>query len=395
MKISISKNDTDIISKPFVDDYRVIPSERVYYGNYPYRVKLDVGELPFITKPDLPDQNTGRQFALMWYWRLPQMVHDFIKLGVIADRPEEAVEDVDKFHNRTLNTTFDGKHAISMYCKDSITLDYLHKKYPNAILEIAGPISDQHRNHLWGSTSEVTVKNKPWWGKYDYAYTFWVRWKYTRNNITGLRGVHSEIRDYLKDNVEGDYRFSSASWQAKIFIDNEESVNNLMPFLMLQFPNVEITYHKLYLIDKQLHRVGDHMPINRRSVILQEATGTTMTAISEAVKGDSYYGYTDGLHTIQVIYSQYVGRFRIQGTLSLEPTATDWFDIYPASTTGKEFNRDGYIQFNANDPRNASEAYTFQGNYTYIRTKVDRDHVGDGVTYDSSYGQINRIILSS
>jgi hypothetical protein len=137
------------------------------------------------------------------------------------------------------------------------------------------------------------------------------------------------------------------------------------------------------------------MPINRRSVVLQEATGTTMTAISEAVKGDSYYGYTDGLHTIQVIYSQYVGRFRIQGTLSLEPTDTDWFDIYPASTTGKEFNRDGYIQFNANDPRNASEAYTFQGNYTYIRTKVDRDHVGDGVTYDSSYGQVNRIILSS
>ena len=94
------------------------------------------------------------------------------------------------------------------------------------------------------------MKNKPWWGKYDYAYTFWVRYKYTRNTITGLRGVHSEIRDYLKDNVEGDYRFSSTHWQAKIFIDNEESVNNLMPFLMLQFPNVEITYHKLYLIDK-------------------------------------------------------------------------------------------------------------------------------------------------
>jgi hypothetical protein len=250
MKISISKNDTDIISKPFVDDYRVIPSERVYYGNYPYRVKLDVGELPFVSKPDLPDENAGRQFALMWYWRLPQMVHDFIKLGVIADRPEEAVEDVDKFHNRTLNTTFNGKHAISMYYKDSITLDYLHKKYPNAILEIAGPVTDQHRNDLWESTSEVTVKNKPWWGKYDYAYTFWVRYKYTRNTITGLRGVHSEIRDYLKDNVEGDYRFSSTHWQAKIFIDNEESVNNLMPFLMLQFPNVEITYHKLYLIDK-------------------------------------------------------------------------------------------------------------------------------------------------
>ena len=137
------------------------------------------------------------------------------------------------------------------------------------------------------------------------------------------------------------------------------------------------------------------MPINRRSVILQEATGTAMSVTSDQVKGDSYYGYTDGLHTVQVIYNQYVGRFRIQGTLLLEPTATDWFDIYPTSTTSKAFNRDGYIQFNANDPRNASEAYTFQGNYTYIRTKVDRDHIGDGTTYNSAYGQVSRVILSS
>ena len=86
MKISISKNDTDIISKPFVDDYRVIPSERVYYGNYPYRVKLDVGELPFITKPDLPDQNTGRQFALMWYCIFKgKLVSDFKGIAIVSD----------------------------------------------------------------------------------------------------------------------------------------------------------------------------------------------------------------------------------------------------------------------------------------------------------------------
>ena len=251
MKISISKNDSNIISKPFVDKYRVIPSERVYYGNYPYRVKLDVGELPFITKPELPDENSGRSFTLMWYWRLPQMVHDFVQLGVIADRPEEAVVDVSKYHNRTLNTTFNGKHAISMYYKNKITLEWLHKKYPDAILEIAGPINNKHRDELWESNCDVCVKNKPWWGKYDYAYTFWVRWKNQGiNRGSTRRYIHAEIRDYLQDNVEGNHRFSSTRWQTNIFIDNKESVENLMPFLMLQFPNAEITYHKLYLIDK-------------------------------------------------------------------------------------------------------------------------------------------------
>ena len=64
------------------------------------------------------------------------------------------------------------------------------------------------------------------------------------------------------------------------------------------------------------------MPIDRRSVTLMSATGTDMNKYSDTVKGDSYYGYTDGIHTIQVVYSNYVGRFSIQATLSLTPTDT-------------------------------------------------------------------------
>ena len=130
------------------------------------------------------------------------------------------------------------------------------------------------------------------------------------------------------------------------------------------------------------------------------ASGSEMNKYSEVAKGDSYYGYTDGLHTIQVTYSNYVGRFRIQATLSLEPTDDDWFDLvidplnglYPGSNP---WNPAGYIQYNANAPGTKSEAYTFKGNFTFIRTYTDREHIADGVTYDSSYGQVSRVILSS
>jgi hypothetical protein len=125
------------------------------------------------------------------------------------------------------------------------------------------------------------------------------------------------------------------------------------------------------------------------------ATGTDMNKYSETVKGDSYYGFTDGLHTIQVTYNQFVGRLRIQCTLSLTPTDTDWFDIVPTTTSGSSWNPAGYIQFNANNPADFSEAYTFQGNFTFIRIYMDREHVGDGATYDDSYGQVSRVILSS
>lgn len=137
------------------------------------------------------------------------------------------------------------------------------------------------------------------------------------------------------------------------------------------------------------------MPVNRRSVTLLSATGTNMNVISDPVKGDSYYGYTDGLHTVQITYNNYIGRIRIQATLMLDPAEADWFDIVPDNTTGTRFNSNGYVQFNADAPADLSEAYTFQGNYAWIRVYADRRHVADGVTYDESYGQISRAILSS
>lgn len=137
------------------------------------------------------------------------------------------------------------------------------------------------------------------------------------------------------------------------------------------------------------------MPVNRRSVTIMSSSGTEMNKYSERVRGDSFYGYTDGLSTIQTTYDQYIGRFRIQGTLSLDPDESHWFDIIPQTSSGRSFNTAGYIQFNADNPASGSEAYTFQGNFTYLRTFMDRTHMGDGETYDPFYGQVTGVILSS
>lgn len=138
------------------------------------------------------------------------------------------------------------------------------------------------------------------------------------------------------------------------------------------------------------------MSANRRSVNIMGSTGTNMNVTSTSVKGDSFYGYSDGWHTIQVVYSQFVGRLHVQATLAVTPTETDWFDIEPELTAGTEFNAgDGYVQFNNNAPGNLSEAYTFRGNFTYLRVYMDRAHVGDGTTYDTSYGSVSKAILSA
>lgn len=120
-----------------------------------------------------------------------------------------------------------------------------------------------------------------------------------------------------------------------------------------------------------------------------------MNVTTDKVEGDSYYGYTDGIQTFAVSYTDFKGRVRIQGTLSLEPTDSDWFDIQIQG--GLPASQGGYKQFpvTGTDGFTGIEAYTVQGNFTYLRVKLDRSYLGDGETYLNSYGAINYVRLSA
>jgi len=139
------------------------------------------------------------------------------------------------------------------------------------------------------------------------------------------------------------------------------------------------------------------MTINRRSITLMSSSSDQMHLTSTAAKADSYYGYTDGLQTIQVIYSNFEGRVRIQATLSLEPTENDWFNLVPITIAGTAFHPNGYVEFGEGEDEvaNGSEAYTVQGNFAFLRVVMDRAEVGDGETYDASYGQIMQVLMST
>lgn len=122
----------------------------------------------------------------------------------------------------------------------------------------------------------------------------------------------------------------------------------------------------------------------RYSVEILGNTGSEMNKTGEKVKADSYYGYTDGIHTVSVNYTAFRGTLKLQGTLTLNPTEADWFTIReitkPVSgTTGVTL----------------SEAYTFTGNYVYLRVIMDRSAIGDGTTYDAGYGAIGRVLLNN
>jgi len=143
----------------------------------------------------------------------------------------------------------------------------------------------------------------------------------------------------------------------------------------------------------------------RKSVLMMTNTGTNWNVIGEPVRADAYYGYTDGIHTVQVIYQNLVGGFGIQGTLALQPKPEDWFWIKlnpngDVNTPFIPFPIDPYAPTGQNGGDTGSMATTFIGNFVYLRAVLARDYIQPPIPPSQvqwtnwSWGQIDKVLMS-
>ena len=141
----------------------------------------------------------------------------------------------------------------------------------------------------------------------------------------------------------------------------------------------------------------------RKSVYMMTNTGTKWNVFGEPIRADAYYGYTDGIHTAQVIYQNFVGGFGIQGTLALDPKPEDWFWIKlnlwgDINTPFMTFPMDPMAPTGANGGDTGSVAATFIGNFVYLRAVLTRDYiqpVNVNTAWENwQWGQIDSVLLS-
>jgi hypothetical protein len=141
----------------------------------------------------------------------------------------------------------------------------------------------------------------------------------------------------------------------------------------------------------------------RKSIQMMTNTGTQWNVIGEPIKADAYYGYTDGIHTVQVIFQNFVGGFGIQGTLALDPKPEDWFWIKlnpngDVNTPFINFPIDTYAPTGANGGDTGSLATTFLGNFVFLRAVLSRDYIQpvnvNTAWQNWQFGQIDSVLLS-
>lgn len=146
---------------------------------------------------------------------------------------------------------------------------------------------------------------------------------------------------------------------------------------------------------------------SRKSITMLESTEKNLEVTGPKIRGDSYFGYTDGLHTVQVTYHNFTGGFGIQATLSLDPKEEDWFwvplkgindfDNLPVLTYPKDplnpTGDSGNVSSIQGDT--GTEAFTFTGNFTYLRAVVTRNYIEPAPEQPTDglwlYGQVDNV----
>lgn len=131
------------------------------------------------------------------------------------------------------------------------------------------------------------------------------------------------------------------------------------------------------------------------STVLLSNTSGKVNVVGEKQKGAGYTNFLGGSHTVAFTLTNFTGRILVEATLASEPTEIDWFGV-PL--------RDNlyYVQFprDMNHPTGllggdtGTWAYTFVGNYVWIRAKVDRDYLTPTPIDDSTVGSVSEALLN-
>lgn len=112
-----------------------------------------------------------------------------------------------------------------------------------------------------------------------------------------------------------------------------------------------------------------------------------LTATSDPVKGDGYYGRADGFHTVQINLTDFVGIIKIQGSLDIDPEDSDWFTVQlgtgnrSVDTTGL-IREENITQVEYIEEKTGTNSYNFTGNYVWLRAKIENWTAG---SVDSIY----------
>jgi len=230
------------------------PSDRIYFGRYPYRIKLNFKydidpavekamenfELPDNAHEFLRGSSTDED---MWIAGYIDLVKNQKIYGALQLR-KDIVQTIDLYANLRFYTDYYSR-AITVYCKDKEFYSKVLRKLPNNVEQCSGPWSTKHKKLLQDKKIDVAVRKKPFWNKYNIK----VSARPTKVTYDKRRKKIEEIKHFFEDNIDPkNIRFRRRAWWDCVFYTNEKEIDNLKTFLALAHPNTDLQITKCFII---------------------------------------------------------------------------------------------------------------------------------------------------
>ena len=111
------------------------------------------------------------------------------------------------------------------------------------------------------------------------------------------------------------------------------------------------------------------------TILSTSVFSNSATLVSEKVKGDAYFGQSDGLHTVVVKLTDFIGTIKVQGSLESTPGDGDFFDI-ELGTDDFSVDTSGLITKQAaeslvyNVAETSMKPYNVKGNFVWLRVDI-------------------------
>jgi len=134
--------------------------------------------------------------------------------------------------------------------------------------------------------------------------------------------------------------------------------------------------------------------MSKQSIEMLGDTEIELVVVGDKIRADGFFGQKDGLHSVAWSLEDFSGRIFIDASLETDPQENDWFSIFldgskpyieypliPALPSGR--NGDTTV-----------DAFTFQGNFLWLRVRMDKSNIRPVATTDtekSLLGSINRL----
>ena len=191
--------------------FKINPTNKIYYDRFPYKISF----------------NGNRNFRdIDFHTHLTDWFIDNYTWCTSS-----------QYSSKSRNVYFTRKYMI----------DEVIKMFGDEIIEISGPVDQEHVEQLRGSRYDIEYRDKYWYNKYDTKIVFFARHgKLDKNNTI------PELQNFIDGAFENYqwYDFGSATWFDNYLYVTSEELDQIYPFLKINYGEAITNIIKCKLLEK-------------------------------------------------------------------------------------------------------------------------------------------------